>query len=100
MVARVGARGRARLRLGQRWTFGRLIRWGVGLGLAGVTGLLGFAAWVEAQTAPLIYAPDAPGLPSHHVALVFGAGLDAQGGPSAVLYDRVATAAQLYHAGK
>jgi SanA protein len=34
------------------------------------------------------------------VAIVFGAGLRRDGGPTAVLYDRVATAAALYHAGK
>ena len=60
--------------------------------------VLGFAGWVRLTTAPLIY--DAAALPAHHVALVFGAGLNREGGPSAVLYDRVATAAALYHAGK
>lgn len=39
-------------------------------------------------------APDAP------VAIVFGAGLNRDGGPSPVLRDRVSTAAELYFAGK
>ena len=43
------------------------------------------------------YAPaDVPAAP---VALVFGCGYSASG-PSPVMYDRVATAAELYHAGK
>jgi vancomycin permeability regulator SanA len=76
------------------------VRWGLGLGLLGLAALLSLAAWVEARTAPLIYAPGAADLPARHVALVFGAGLDGQGGPSAVLYDRVATGVDLYRAGK
>ncbi len=84
---------------GRAWWPWRPVRWGLGLGLLGLGALLGFAAWVEAGTAPLIYAPGAPDLPARHVALVFGAGLDGQGGPSAVLYDRVATGVDLYRAG-
>src|SRR3954453_20552344 len=79
---------------------GRVVRLGLGVGVLGTCAVLGFAAWVQAGTAPLIYTPQATNLPEHHVALVFGAGLDGEGGPSAVLYDRVATAAALYHAGK
>ena len=41
-----------------------------------------------------------PICPRNHVALVFGAGLNRSGGPSAILYDRVATAADIYKAGK
>src|SRR5205085_5111818 len=37
-----------------------------------------------------------PKLPCNHVALVFGAGLKPDGSPSAMLYDRVATAADQY----
>ena len=37
---------------------------------------------------------------SFRAAIVFGAGLTADGGPTAVLMDRVATAAKLYAAGK
>ena len=39
-------------------------------------------------------------VPPSPVAIVFGAGLWRDGTPTAVLRDRVATAAQLYHAGK
>jgi SanA protein len=78
----------------------RVVRLGLGLGVVGACVVAGFVAWVQVNTAPLIYAPQAANLPAHHVALVFGAGLNAQGGPSDVLYDRVATAADLYHAGK
>lgn len=45
-----------------------------------------------------IYA--AAGVPAARVAIVFGAGLNRSGSASPVLYDRVATAAELYHAGK
>ena len=38
--------------------------------------------------------------PHEHVAIVFGAGLWRDGRPTAVLYDRVATAVDLYKAGK
>jgi vancomycin permeability regulator SanA len=39
-------------------------------------------------------------VPARRVAIVFGAGLWRDGSPTPVLYDRVATAADLYHAGK
>ncbi|HST03408.1 MAG TPA: ElyC/SanA/YdcF family protein [Chloroflexia bacterium] len=66
----------------------------------GVLALLAFKIWVDSQTSGLIYGYDDPNLPSNHVALVFGAGLNTTGGPSAILYDRVATAADIYKAGK
>lgn len=103
MVSRIfsrtaGALVRGTSRVGG-WPW-RLVRWGLGLGVLGVGAVLGFAAWVTASTAPLIYAPGAVDLPVRHVALVFGAGLNPQGGPSAVLYDRVVTGVDLYRAGK
>lgn len=52
--------------------------------------------WVDNQTEELIYTPDNPNIPRQHVAIVFGAGLNTAGGPSAMLYDRVATAVKLY----
>jgi vancomycin permeability regulator SanA len=67
------------------------------LSLAAVLALKG---WIDSQTGGLIYLPGDSKLPTNHVALVFGAGLDASGGPSAMLYDRVATAADLYKADK
>jgi len=39
-------------------------------------------------------------VPPAPVAIVFGAGLTRSGGPSAVLSDRIETAAELYHTGK
>jgi len=45
-----------------------------------------------------IYTPDSA--PSRWLAIVFGAGLRRDGTPSSVLADRVATAVQLYKAGK
>ena len=93
--------GRARSRLGRLVVaFGRVVRLLVGGGVVGMAVWLGFTAWVYGSTASRIYAPDAAAIPAHHVGLVFGAGLDSQGGPSAVLYDRVATGVALYQAGK
>jgi vancomycin permeability regulator SanA len=66
----------------------------------GVLALLAFKMLVDSQTSGLVYSYDDPNLPSNHVALVFGAGLNTTGGPSAILYDRVATAADIYKAGK
>ena len=54
--------------------------------------LTGLYAWQ--RTFEVEAAPDAP------VAIVFGAGLTRDGSPSAVLRDRVETAAELYFAGK
>ena len=65
-----------------------------------MVGIVGFKVWVDMQTSSLIYRPTDSKLPAHHVALVFGAGLNDSGGPSAMLYDRVATAADLYKANK
>lgn len=65
----------------------------VGLGVAGT---LGYKLWIDLQTGGLIYEASSSGLPTNHVAMVFGAGLNRAGGPSAMLYDRVATAADLY----
>jgi len=45
-----------------------------------------------------IYSPDTA--PAERVAIVFGAGLARDGYPTAILRDRVETAAQLYFAGK
>ena len=38
--------------------------------------------------------------PAERVAIVFGAGLRRNGTPTTILYDRVATAAELYRQGK
>ena len=87
-----------------RSTFGTIFRWVViialALGLSGVLFTVGFKLWVDSQTGDLIYEFNDPGLPENKAALVFGAGLNRAGGPSAMLYDRVATAADLYKSGK
>lgn len=77
----------------------RLVLLGIALVGLGVVGTLGYKLVVEMQTRDSIYAPNDPKLPQRHVALVFGAGLNSAGGPSAMLYDRVATAADLYASG-
>jgi vancomycin permeability regulator SanA len=61
---------------------------------------IGFKLWVDIRANGLIYEHTSARLPSRHVALVLGAGLNPEGKPSAFLYDRVATAADLYKAGK
>jgi SanA protein len=47
---------------------------------------------------PRLFTPE--NVPSERVAIVFGAGLQRSGIPSAILRDRVATAAHLYRTGK
>ena len=79
---------------------GRVARWGA---LAVLLAALLFAGWVwqvRASTAGAIYTLGDARLPARHTALVFGAGLNASGGPSPILYDRVATAVDLYRSGK
>jgi SanA protein len=70
------------------------------VGLAGLSALALFGprlyTWLRYERA--IYAVDSA--PAARVAIVFGAGLTRRGSVTAVLYDRVATAADLYHAGK
>ena len=81
-------------------SLGRVARWGA---LAALLAALVFAGWVwqvRASTAGAIYTLGDARLPARHTALVFGAGLNAAGGPSPILYDRVATAVDLYRSGK
>ncbi len=68
-----------------------------GLGLAAL-GLLSLRAYTAARYRAQIHT--AAEAPAARVAIVFGAGLRRNGQPTPVLYDRVATAAELYHAGK
>lgn len=83
-----------------RSILGRIITIALLIAAALLLALLFYKMWVDTQTSSLMYSADDPNLPSNHVALVFGAGLNPAGGPSAILYDRVATAADLYKAGK
>lgn len=55
-------------------------------------------AWVHLSTSARVY--DVQAAPPAGVALVLGAGLWADGTPTPALYDRVATAVDLYKAGK
>jgi len=62
----------------------------------------GLSAWTHAAYAQRMYssAADLPRGEVPRVAIVFGAGLERNGGPTPILYDRVATAAELYKAGR
>ncbi len=63
-------------------------------------GTVAYKLWVDAQTESLIYAPGNQTIPRRHVGMVFGAGLNRAGEPSAMLYDRVLTGVNLYKEGK
>lgn len=64
----------------------------------------GLRWWTHASYAGKVYRSVAAlpeeGAPTPRVAIVFGAGLWRDGGPSPVLYDRIATAVELYRAGR
>lgn len=77
----------------------RLTLLAVGVGVAGVLFLGGLRLWVEQRYRDDIYSR-VEDVPPRPVALVLGAGLWADGSLTPVLADRVATAAELYHAGK
>jgi SanA protein len=67
--------------------------------LAAIGGLLGLRQWVERRTAARVYdSPDA--VEPRPVALVLGAGLWPDGSLTPILADRVATAVEIYQAGK
>ena len=67
--------------------------------IAAVALIGGLRMWVSARAAGRIYA-SARDVPSAPVALVLGAGLWRDGSPTPALYDRVATAVDLYRAGR
>ena len=69
-------------------------------GLAGVAVLVGLAPRAYTALAYQGRLYPAASAPSEYVAVVFGAGLQRDGSASPVLFDRVATAADLYHSGK
>lgn len=70
--------------------------------LLGLVSAIGLRWWTHAHYAAQTFTrvADVPTGAEPRIAIVFGAGLWRGGGPSAVLYDRVATAAELYRAGK
>jgi len=73
------------------------------LGAIGAAIVVAVNAWLSATYASRIYqsSADLPddGSAAPRIAIVFGAGLTRSGGPTAVLYDRVATAVELYQRG-
>ncbi len=81
----------------------KLLKWTAVLTVAAAaTGLmivLGFRWWAERRYAEHVYGAIAD-VPRRPVALVLGAGLRDDGSVAPILADRVATAAELYHAGK
>jgi SanA protein len=70
------------------------------LGALFILAVVGWKFWVDSRATNLVYSYDSVDLPERELALVLGAGLNAAGGPSAMLYDRVDTAVDLYEAGK
>lgn len=77
-----------------RIAFGLIFLLGIGLLFAGFVPRLVTRVFAASR----IYTPDSS--PPSKIAIVFGAGLHRDGSPTPVLRDRVATAVDLYHAGK
>jgi len=81
----------------------RLLKWltilTIATALAGLALVLGLREWVERRYSAQIYE-SVEAMPPRPVALVLGAGLWSDGSLTPVLADRVATAADLYQAGK
>ncbi len=75
--------------------FTHLLAWSAGLGLAS---LLISRLITSLAALPRLYTVQ--DVPAQRAAIVFGAGLWRDGSPTPVLSDRVATAAELYFAGK
>jgi SanA protein len=70
----------------------------IGCGVAATLLLGGLRLWIEQKTRDHIYTR-VEDVPPRPVAIVPGAGLRSDGSPTPILADRVATAADLYHAG-
>jgi SanA protein len=87
---------RSRPHRGRRWLRAAAVLLILALLVAAFPFLLRW--WVDWRYKRLIYTVDT--VPERHVAIVFGAGISADGRPLPALADRVWTAAQLYHAGK
>lgn len=72
------------------------------IGLGSLIIILVLNIWTQAAYANRIYA-NVAALPNDdqlRIAIVFGAGIERNGNPTPILYDRVATAVDLYKAGK
>ena len=76
----------------------RVVCTALGCGVATVALLGGLRLWIEQRTRDRIYTR-IEDVPPHPVAIVLGAGLWPDGSLTPILADRVATAADLYHAG-
>jgi len=76
----------------------RVVFTAVGCGVTAVALLGGLRLWVEQKTRDRIYTR-VEDVPSRPVAIVLGAGLWPDGSLTPILADRIATAADLYHAG-
>ena len=72
------------------------------IGLGSLVAILALNEWTRAAYADRIYATVAalPNDDQPRIAIVFGAGLERNGAPTPILYDRVATAVDLYKAGR
>ncbi len=81
--------------MAQMRTFLKLLIVTVGAGTLVVAG-----PWLYAGLRYRAQVYEAGAVPATRVAIVFGAGLYRNGSATPILYDRVATAADLYHAGK
>ena len=77
---------------------GAIVRFTLAVGLQAGGAIVGTRLYTTWRYGTDIYTPDEA--PTRRVALVFGAGLTRDGRPTAVLYDRVAAAVELYRAGK
>lgn len=76
----------------------RWIRLGVAIAAAVIVGIAALRLYTVGRYNGAIHS--ASDVPATETALVFGAGILPTGEPTAVLYDRVATAAELYALGK
>jgi len=77
----------------------RLFLLGAATAVAAVALVVGLRIWVERRYQDRVYET-VTDVPARPVALVLGAGLWPDGSLTPILADRVATAADLYHAGK
>jgi len=77
---------------------GLLLRLLVLLPLVALVAVLALRLYTVVTYRGAIFEP--ADVPARSTAIVFGAGVSADGEPTSVLYDRVAVAAELYHLGK
>jgi SanA protein len=88
--------------MSRTWTRGRIALTMASLLLLGGLALAAPRAWTRMEYADRRFerVADVPASAEPRVAIVLGAGIAPNGGPSPVLYDRVVTAAELYKTGK